>query len=388
MTYGDLRADVEGVLHDLRPIERELEVGGGATFIMRIRPYRTLDGSVEGVVITFVDISSRRAMEQMLREHAAIVQVSQDALIGITPDCRIRSWNPAAALLFGYSASESIDQPVGLLGVADLLGHDSDLVRRAIGGATLGPLETTGRNRAGDVLDLEVTLVPILGAPGVVLGLALSARSIAERKEADEHRTMLVRELSHRVKNALATVKAIAFQTLRTAPTSEAFKESFSARLMALSKTHDLLTLREWHGAMLRDVVEAELRPYQDEAGIRWRCEGPTVSVSAKAALALGMAFHELATNATKYGAFSASGGRVNVTWRQQTVDTEERIEVLWAESGGPEVKERGERGFGTRLISDGLADELDGDVTLTFDPAGVRCTIDFPLKGSSPAQT
>lgn len=385
MAYGDLRSDVLGVLNDLKTVERELEIAGGAsTFIMRIRPYRTLEGAIEGVVITFVDISGRRAMEEILREHAAIVQFSQDALIGVTPNGTVRSWNPAAERLFGYAAVEAIGQPIGLLGSPDLQEPDSDLLRRARDGAIAGPFETTGRHRDGASIDVELALVPILGESGTATGLALSARSIVERREADRHRGLLVRELSHRVKNALASVKAIATQTLRTAPTAEAFEESFGARLMALSKTHDLLTLHEWHGAMLREIVETELLPYQDEVGMRWKGEGPKVSLSAKAALALGMAFHELATNAAKYGAFSTPQGRVDVTWEQQIVGEESRLRVTWVEVGGPKVVKRGHRGFGTRLVADGLAHELDGEVTLDFDPAGVRCVIDIPMTESS----
>lgn len=196
----------------------------------------------------------------------------------------------------------------------------------------------------------------------------------------------MLRELSHRVKNALATVQAVATQTLRTAKTPEAFAASFSARLMALAKTHDLLTQGEWQGASLRDVATVELTPYQDESNTRWHCNGPVIQLEAKTALALGMAFHELATNAAKHGALSVPSGRVDITWERQVNEGGPRLRLVWAEHGGPSVHLSSHKGFGARLIGDGLAYELDGKVSLEFETTGVRCMIDIPLSGQEAA--
>ncbi len=381
MTYGDLREDAMSVLRDAAMIEREVEIAsGGATFIMHIRPYRTLDRAIDGVVITFVDISGRKRIEQTLREHAVIVEFSQDALISLTLDGVIRSWNPGAERLFGYNASEAIGKPMDFLGGIDRIDEEGGLMELARAGRIAGPVGTVRVSRNGANVDIELTVMPIRGSDGTVTALALSARDIAERKEADTHRTLLLRELSHRVKNALATVQAIATQTLRTTATLEAFAASFSARLMALAKTHDLLTRGEWQGAALQGIVEAELAPYQNESSTRWKTDGPVILLTAKTALALGMAFHELATNAAKHGALSVPNGRVEVTWELRSDETGRRLRLLWGEAGGPPVLGPGRKGFGTRLISDGLAYELDGEVTLEFDATGVRCAIDVPL--------
>jgi two-component system, chemotaxis family, CheB/CheR fusion protein len=208
----------------------------------------------------------------------------------------------------------------------------------------------------------------------------VSARGIADRKAADTHRSLLLRELSHRVKNALATVQAISTETPRMSATPEAFATSFSARLMALAKTHDLLTRGEWQGAALRDIVEAEFEPYQNDAHTRWTADGPVTLLTAKFVLALGMAFHELATNAGKHGAWSVPNGRVAVIWEQRTGKTGRRLHLLWVEAGGPPALGTGRKGFGTRLISRSLAYELDGEVTLEFAATGVRCAIDIPV--------
>jgi two-component system, chemotaxis family, CheB/CheR fusion protein len=381
INYGDLREDVLTVLRDLKTVEREVEIASsGATFIMRIRPYRTLEHAVDGVVITFVDISGRKKMEETLREHAAIVEFSQDALISMTLDGVIRSWNPGAEHLFGYTAQEAIGKPIAFLGGADRNDKQSALIEQAKDGKVAGPVGAVRLRQGGENVDVELAIMPIRGSDGAVTALALSARDIAERTAADTHRTLLLRELSHRVKNALATVQAVAMQTLRTATTPKAFAASFSARLMALAKTHDLLTQGEWQGAALRDVMNAELTPYQNESHTRWNCDGPVIQLEAKTALALGMAFHELATNAAKHGALSIPSGHVYVTWERQVNEAGSRLHLVWAEREGPPVQISSHKGFGTRLISDGLAYELDGEVRLDFDAAGFRCVIDVPL--------
>jgi two-component system CheB/CheR fusion protein len=319
-------------------------------------------------------------MEEALREHAAIVEFSHDALISMTLDGVIRSWNPGAENLFGYSASEAIGKPITFLGDVDGTKEQDALIAQAKAGKVTGPIGAVRLRQGGSNVDVELAVMPIRGTDGAVTALALSARDITERKEADLHRTLLLHELGHRVKNALATVQAIATQTLKAAATPEAFAVLFSARLVALAKTHDLLTRGEWQGAALQDIVEAELEPYQNESRTRWRCDGPVLRLDAQKSLALGSAFHELATNAAKHGAFLVPSGHVEVTWERRQSATGLQLYLLWAETGGPRVQKSGRSGFGTRLIGDGLAYELDGEVALDFDAAGVRCVIDVPL--------
>jgi two-component system, chemotaxis family, CheB/CheR fusion protein len=369
------------VLKSLTLVEREVDVAkSGASFIMRIRPYRTIDRGIDGVVITFVDISHRKKTEETLREHASIVEFSSDALVSLTLAGVVRSWNPGAERLFGYSASETIGRLISDVAGLGWVGEQIAVIEDANAESVLGPFETIATRQDGAFLDVELTLMPIFGSNNTIAALAMSARDIGERKNADTHRELLLRELSHRVKNALATVQSIATQTLKGASTPEAFGISFSARLMALANTHDLLTQGEWQGAGLADVIDAELAPYQSDSNPRWRGEGPSIMLDAKTALALGMALHELATNAAKYGAFSFPSGRVEVTWQRQNGEKGDRLHVLWAEIDGPPVEKPRRKGFGTRLIGDGLAYELDGQVEIDFNPEGLRCTIDVPL--------
>lgn len=205
-------------------------------------------------------------------------------------------------------------------------------------------------------------------------------REIAERRAAETQRELLINELNHRVKNTLATVQSIAAQTLRSGKLASEVRERLDARLMALSEAHNLLTEHNWQGASLKEIVEMALRPHRNETEARFDVDGPRVPLSPKTALAFAMALHELATNATKYGALSNNKGRVNLHWAIHRDEEPQILRMVWAERGGPPVHQPSRSGFGTRLIQGGLAAELGGSVSLTYHQAGLLCTIEAPL--------
>ena len=225
------------------------------------------------------------------------------------------------------------------------------------------------------------------------LGETLDAMAVVlQRKEGDLHEEIrrgrdmqerqvtMLHELNHRVKNTLATVQALARQSTRG---GEEAGERLEARILALSKTHDLLTRDDWSGAPLREVVEAELGPYRG-GSCRIVFEGPDVALSPRHVLSLGMTLHELATNAAKYGALSVPGGEIRVRWRvERTGDGARRLHLDWAEGGGPPTAVPSRRGFGTRLIAVSVERELDGTVALDFAVEGLRCAIVVPLPES-----
>jgi two-component sensor histidine kinase len=208
-------------------------------------------------------------------------------------------------------------------------------------------------------------------------------REIAERREAEKHRELLINELNHRVKNTLATVQSVAAQTLRTSALDAEVRHRLDARLIALSDAHNLLTEHNWTGATLDEVVEMALRPHRSEREDRFEVEGPQVPLPPKSALALAMALHELTTNAIKYGALSNESGRVIIRWQVNDEDTGPRLHMTWTEQGGPPVTPPTRRGFGTRLVERGLAADLGGSVQLSYPASGVVCTIDTPLPKS-----
>ena len=207
-----------------------------------------------------------------------------------------------------------------------------------------------------------------------------SQEEIAARKKVEEEQKFLLDELNHRVKNTLATVQSIAAQTLRSSPDATAFRKAFEARLIALSAAHDLLSRENWRGVMLHDLVERELAPYGSEDPERVRARGERVWLPARISVPLGMAIHELATNAARHGALSTSQGQVDVQWSSRATPTGVVLSLTWRESGGPPVAPPKRKGFGTRMIERGLKYDLRGDAELDFDSQGFRCTITIPL--------
>jgi PAS domain S-box-containing protein len=209
--------------------------------------------------------------------------------------------------------------------------------------------------------------------------VAVIFADITARKRAEMHQELLVNELNHRVKNTLAAVQSIAAQSMKGALDIEQRKD-FEARLVALARTHDLLSEGSWANASLRDVLMLELEPYRFEEGKRFVVEGPDLMVNPKAALAIGMAFHELATNAAKYGALSKFTGQVHVAWNILSASEPIAIRLKWTESGGPPVTRTGRKGFGSTVIERGLSLELDAEVHIEFNPGGLVCTMIIPL--------
>ena len=199
---------------------------------------------------------------------------------------------------------------------------------------------------------------------------------IEHRRRIERHQNLLLDELNHRVKNTLATVQAMAIQTMKGVDLGA--RDTFLARLFALSSQHDLLTLDNWEGASLEGVVRRALRPWREDEHVRFQVEGPAVHLNPKRALALGMAFHELATNAAKYGALSNATGAVHVRWA--ILPDGKALRFTWEEQGGPPVAQPQRRGFGLRLIEHGMEREISGKVTLDFRTQGLFCQWDMKL--------
>jgi two-component sensor histidine kinase len=186
-------------------------------------------------------------------------------------------------------------------------------------------------------------------------------------------RNSLTRELNHRVKNTLANVLSIIALTRRRTTDVDTFADSLNGRIRALSATHDLLTQSEWGTTLIRDVVSAELAPYTQGAEHEIEFRGPDVELAPNDALSLGLAIHELATNAAKYGALSVVSGSLRVHW---TMISSELARIEWIERGGPPVPQERTRGFGTELIEKIVAHELGRPVELRFEPGGVVCVL------------
>jgi PAS domain S-box-containing protein len=223
------------------------------------------------------------------------------------------------------------------------------------------------------------TKSPMRDAAGQVIGMVGVSIEITARKQAEDRLRLMMDELSHRVKNTLVTVQAIAAQTLRAAD-PEIF-QALEGRLEALAAAHDMLTGESWKDAGLQEAVAHALAPFAGPGEARLRLSGPKVRLRPRAAVTLSMALHELATNAIKYGAWSAPTGQVNVRW-EISCDVEPRLLMIWSETQGPPVVAPVLRGFGTRMIERGLAHDLGGTARIAFGCGGLTCTIDAPLAG------
>jgi two-component sensor histidine kinase len=209
---------------------------------------------------------------------------------------------------------------------------------------------------------------------GEAVMLAGISQDITERKAAEARQQLLIHELNHRVKNTLTTVQSVALQTFGAGETGSA-GEAFVARLSALAAAHDLLSETAWDGALLDDVARQTLAPFVGDVS-RVEIAGPAVRLAPNAAVSMSMAFHELATNATKYGALSSPEGRVDLGWRAER----DAVMLDWREAGGPTVAAPTRRGFGSRLIERGLAVELGSEAAFSFLPEGLACAIRLPL--------
>lgn len=204
---------------------------------------------------------------------------------------------------------------------------------------------------------------------------------IEERRQAQTQQSLLIRELHHRVKNTLATVQAVVGATARSTSNIDEFYEAFVGRIISLANTHSLLTEAVWQTASLREILDKELTPYKDDAGDRVVLEGPAVELPSEAAVPIGMAVHELTTNAAKYGALSVNTGKVAVHWTSEAQPEGLRLTLHWTESGGPLVSPPKRQGFGSRLLHRVLATQLNAKVEMDFRTTGLEVSIDTILK-------
>lgn len=232
-----------------------------------------------------------------------------------------------------------------------------------------------------ELLHLDFIYAPVMDERGVVTGIFVEGFDSTERVIADQKQKMMLDELNHRVKNTLSTVQSIASQTLKNARTPQEARAGIETRLLALAATHDLLTHAQWGTTGLTNVLQQQLRAHGLD---RFDLGGPDVSVPPRIALSLGMAVHELATNAVKYGALSSANGRVSIAWQLTGMPAGQELNLRWVEMGGPTVSAPKTSGFGSRLISFTVQGELEGELECSYKPGGFECSISIPVPEES----
>jgi PAS domain S-box-containing protein len=318
---------------------------------------------------------SEGASRQLL---AAIVESSDDAIISKDLDGIVTSWNAGAERMFGYTAEEMIGKPVSLLIPPERDNEERQILSKIRRGERISHYETVRQHKGEERIDISLTVSPIHGADGTVVGASKIARDISERKRLEEARRALSLEINHRSKNLLAVVEAIIRQTASHSPPQD-FIRRISQRLRALAANQDLLVSGSWRGAEIGELVHAHLDHIDGFVGSRVSLEGDKLVVTPTAAQALGMAFHELATNALKHGALSGELGHVVVEWRVEAVAEEPELFVSWRESGGPAVVAPQSAGFGTTIIERVAGQSLGGAVVMTYAPTGLTWELRAP---------
>jgi PAS domain S-box-containing protein len=308
---------------------------------------------------------------------SAIVASSNDAIASKTLDGVVTSWNRAAERLFGYTAAEVVGQHIAILAAPGRENEMPAILERVRKGESIDHYDTVRRRKDGSTVEISLSVSPIRDAGGVIVGASKIARDISERKRWESQQELLLRELTYRVKNTLAVIQSIARNTARRAITVDQFIDVFEGRLGAMAAAHDLLVADNWNGAVLEDLVRTALGAHAETGGVRLLL--PAVQVSPSLALKLVLVLHELASNAAKYGALSASRGCVVLDG--QIVDGD--LMLVWREHGGPMVRVPSQRGFGTALLADVMTRHHVGRVDLDWRREGLVYTLILPLAGS-----
>jgi len=286
----------------------------------------------------------------------------------------------------------SITNPLAGLGVDQIIGRtDADILAEESRNAAISLKRETLDTGSAQDCEIRVGFIggafrwfdlhikPLRDLAGDTIGLIGTAVDITGRKDDEAHLRLLLRELTHRSKNLLTVIQAMARQTARHATSLEGFVAQFDARLQALATSHDVLVDEGWHGASLGELAGLHLQPFVDAAARQVSMAGPMVLLKPEAAQALGMALHELANNAKKFGALSVPDGRISITWVRVAQPDGDSVALKWTESGGPPVIAPAARRFGSVVIERNLERAVGGKVRLAFLSDGVQCDILIP---------
>ncbi|PZV39759.1 sensor histidine kinase [Mesorhizobium kowhaii] len=319
---------------------------------------------------------------------AAIVDSSFDAIISKDLNSVITSWNGGAQRMFGYTAEEAVGQSVLMLIPDHLKDEEADIIGRVRNGELVASYETIRRRKDGGIITVSLTVSPIRNATGEIIGASKIARDITATKESERRIRLLLREVNHRVKNQFAVILSMVRETIKRSTDPGEFEELIRSRIMALSRSHDLLVNSEWAGASLFDLIQEQLKPFSHEEQVS--LSGPLLTLQPNAVQNLGMAFHELGTNSSKYGALASDAGRLEITWQIATgVSGKREIHLVWDETmpvqagnrPGGRQDESTRKGFGTVVLQRVAPQSLNGSAVLERSPGHVSWSLTAPLE-------
>ena len=365
------------------------------------------------IVAATVDIETNNEKQSATADArlAAIVDSSFDAIISKDLTSIITSWNQAAERMFGYTAEEAVGQSILMLIPDHLKSEETEIISRVRGGHRVASYETTRKRKDGALISVSLTVSPIKNALGEIVGASKIARDISAAKESERRIRLLMREVNHRVKNQFAVILSMVRETSKRSSDPREFEELIRARIMALSRSHDLLVTSEWAGASLFDLIQEHLKPFGRDEQIL--LSGPVLTLQSNAVQNLGMAFHELGTNSSKYGALGSEDGQVEITWTigssaqgSGTPDLGAKdlgardlgardlaaksvgaaagrdFQLLWTETSTPraEHEESARKGFGTVVLERVAPQSLGGSAQLERSPGRLSWRLSAPL--------
>jgi PAS domain S-box-containing protein len=321
--------------------------------------------------------------ERDARARLIVDSATDYAIITMDADGCVTSWNVGAQAIMGYAEAEILGRSGDVIFTAEDRSNGrftTELRRAAETGRASN--ERWHLRRDGTRFWASGLMMPLLDAHGQPHGFLNILRDRTEVQAAVERRELLMAEMSHRINNTFALVQAVAMQTRRHTETVAEFGTVFGARLGVLARSNEVLTRANWHDTPLGDVIESALAAHGGEPG-RITVEGPSVLLGANLAVAVSLSFHELATNAVKYGALSVPAGRVGISWTTgRTRKGACKVDIVWRERGGPMVEPPVRRGFGSHLLEKGVPS--GGRVKLDFRPRGLECRMCLPLSNAT----
>lgn len=323
-------------------------------------------------------ITSEKLHDSERRIHAILDNASVSIFL-MDENQQCSFMNPAAERLTGYKLEETFGRPLH-----DVIHHkrpdgshyplEECPIDRAFPDRHRVQGEDTFVHRDGSFYPVSFTASPLEDEDGKPVGTIIEVVDISERKRSEEYRELLINELNHRVKNTLSVVQGIAHQTFSKDGVASGQRAKYEARLGALAAAHNILTEQNWVSASLNQLIEHVVRPFQSDAhAINFA--GPDIDINPKAAVSFALAIHELATNAVKYGSLSQEDGTVALGW---TI-ADGHVHLVWQESGGPQVEQPTHKGFGSKLITQGLSFEVGAKVELNYAESGLICKISAP---------
>lgn len=372
-------------LKENRPVRNQEAVaqrpdGSFFPFLPFPTPIRDEDGNLIGAVNMLLDLTDRHRAEEARFHLSAIVDSSFDAIVSKDLNTIIKSWNHGAERLFGYTADEAIGRSVTMLIPADHQDEEPRILERIRRGERVETYETIRQRKDGSLVPVSLTVSPVRNAIGQIIGASKIARDITSARENEHRIRMLMREVNHRVKNQYSVILSMIRETNKRAQTPADFEREVRERIMALSRSHDLLVTGDWKGVTIFELLLSQAKPFGNEERISM--SGPTIILSPNAVQYLGIAFHELATNSAKYGVLSGNEGQISVTWKTTGSGASRLFHLSWTETDGPEVQTIGEGGFGTVVLKRVAPESVGGKGNIEYGPRGITWTLEAPLAG------